>query len=332
MDVKTTFLHWELEETIYMTQPDGFIRKGEENKVCLLKRSLYGLKQSSRMWYKRFDEYMLKIGFSRSKYDSCVYQRNHGVQKSVCLFLYVDDMLIASESLDEVSKVKNQRSMEFEMKDLGPAKKILGMGILRNRKLKELFLQQCTYIEKVLERFSMSKAKPVLTPLAQHFKPSLKQVPEDEDEVAYMEKVPYSSVVGIIMYPMVCSRLDLAYSLSVVSRFMSNPGKQHWEVAKWVLRYLNATTELSLKYGRSDLGEEMVQEIVDSDFAGNMDTRRSLTGYLVKVFGNTVSWKATLQRVVALSKLTRNLLQQQKLSKKPFGSEDLYQNYWFGTN
>lgn len=199
MDVKTAFLHGELEETIYMKQPDGFIKKGSEDKVCLLKRSLYGLKQSPMMWYKRFDEYMLKIGFHRSKYDSCVYQKNHGVLKIVYLLLYVDDMLIASESMVEVSKVKNLLKLEFEMKYLGPARRILGMEISRDRKFKWLYLSQRSYIEKVLERFSMIKAKSVLTPLAQHFKLSADQAPKEEEEVAYMENIPYSNVCNGVL-------------------------------------------------------------------------------------------------------------------------------------
>ena len=100
LDVKVTFLHGELEETVYMQQPEGFVK--DKNKVCLLRKSLYGLKQSPRQWYERFDEYMLHIGFTRSKFDSCVYIRFENDQVLAYLLLYVDDMLIASKNIYEI--------------------------------------------------------------------------------------------------------------------------------------------------------------------------------------------------------------------------------------
>jgi hypothetical protein len=132
LDVKTAFLHGELEEEIYMDQPEGFIVPGKENYVCKLKRSLYGLKQSPRQWYKRFDSFMLSYGFKRSKYDSCVYIK-HVNGSPIYLLLYVDDMLIAAKSRKEITTLKRLLSSEFEMKDLGAAKKILGMEITRDR-------------------------------------------------------------------------------------------------------------------------------------------------------------------------------------------------------
>ena len=127
LDVKTAFLHGELEETIYMHQPEGYVVQGKEEHVCLLNKSLYGLKQSPRQWYKRFDSFMLDHGYSRSKYDSCVYHRKSLEGSFIYLFLYVDDMLIASKSMQEINRLKSQLSATFEMKDLGAAKKILGI-------------------------------------------------------------------------------------------------------------------------------------------------------------------------------------------------------------
>ena len=96
LDVKTAFLHGELEEEIDMMQPEGFIEEGMDDKVCLLKKSLYGLKQSPRQWYKRFDTFIVGIGFTRSEYDSCVYSKVALDGVVTYLLLYVDDMLIAS--------------------------------------------------------------------------------------------------------------------------------------------------------------------------------------------------------------------------------------------
>ncbi|KAG8503399.1 hypothetical protein CXB51_001318 [Gossypium anomalum] len=298
LDVKTTFLHGELEEDIYMQQPEGFTVSEKEDYVCLLRKSLYGLKQSPRQWYKRFDSFMASHDFNRSSLDSCVYFKKNSNGSFVYLLLYVDDMLIAAKDKGKIRKVKAQLSEEFEMKDLGPAKKILGMEILRDRKASKLYLSQKGYIEKVLCRFNMQSAKPVSTPLAAHFRLSSALSPQSDDEIEYMSHVPYSSAVGSLMYAMVCSRPDLSYAVSAVSRYMANPGKEHWKAVQWILRYLRGTTDVCLQFGRTKDG---VIGYVDADFAGDLDRRRSLTGYVFTIGGCAISWKATLQTTVALS-------------------------------
>jgi len=142
MDVKTVFLHGDLEEQIYMQQPEGFSQPGHEHLVCRLKKSLYGLKQSPRQWYKRFDSYMIQIGYKSCEYDCCVYVKSLDDGSFIFLLLYVDDMLIVAKNLDDVVGLKALLSQEFDMKDLGAAKKILGMEIHRDRSSKKLWLSQ----------------------------------------------------------------------------------------------------------------------------------------------------------------------------------------------
>ncbi|KAG8502779.1 hypothetical protein CXB51_000565 [Gossypium anomalum] len=230
--------------------------------------------RSPRQWYKRFDSFMTSHDFKRSSFDSCVYFKKNNDGSFVYLLLYVDDMLIAAKDKGEIRKVKAQLSEEFEMKDLGPAKKILGMEILRDRKTSKLYLSQKGYIEKLLCRFNMRSAKPVSTPLAAHFRLSSALSPQSDDEIEYMSHVPYSSAVGSLMYAMVCSRPDLSYAVSAVSRYMANPGKEHWKAVQWILRYLRGTTDVCLQFGRT---EDRVIGYVDADFAGDLDRRRSLT-------------------------------------------------------
>ena len=172
------------------------------------------------------------------------------------------------------------------MKDLGPAKKILGMEILRDRKASKLYLSQKGYIEKVLCRFNMQSAKPVSNPLAAHFRLSSALSPQSDDEIEYMSHVPYSSAVGSLMYAMVCSRPDLSYAVSAVSRYMANPGKEHWKAVQWILRYLRGTTDVCLQFGRTRDG---VIRYVDADFARDLDKRRSLTGYVFTIEGCAIS-------------------------------------------
>ena len=209
LDVKIAFLHGELEEQIYMHQPEGFIISGKENHVCLLKKSLYGLKQSPRQWYKRFVTFMIgneSNDYHRSEYDNCVYHKKLFDGSFIYLLLYVDDMLIAYKNMFEINMSKTQLQREFEMKDLGTAKKILGMEIHRDQKVGKLYLSQKNYIEKVLERFGMQGLKPVSTLLVAHFKLSNALSPQTKEKREYMSHVPYANAVGSIMYVMVCTK------------------------------------------------------------------------------------------------------------------------------
>ncbi|GKV28962.1 hypothetical protein SLEP1_g37944 [Rubroshorea leprosula] len=182
LDVKTAFLHGDLEEEIYMKQPEGFEVQGKKNLVCKLKKSLYGLKQAPRQWYRKFDSFMGEHKFARTESDHCVYVKRYPDGDFLILLLYVDDMLIVGHDTKKIAALKIDLSTSFSMKDLGPAKQILGMKIFRDRKNKKLWLSQEKYIEKVLDRFNMSKAKPVGTPLASHFKLSTKQCPASKEE------------------------------------------------------------------------------------------------------------------------------------------------------
>lgn len=138
-----------------MSQHDGFIKSENKKKnICLLKRSLYVLKQSPRQWYKHFDEYMFKVNFTRCSHGSCVYIKREKERVMVYLLLYVDAMLVASESTTEIQKIK-ARSDEFEIKDLIMTKKIPGIKIIRNMKDKSLFPCQGEYFEKLLHKFNM---------------------------------------------------------------------------------------------------------------------------------------------------------------------------------
>ncbi|GJU72676.1 retrotransposon protein, putative, ty1-copia subclass [Tanacetum coccineum] len=279
LDVKTTFLHGNLE--------DRDLHGGSHwdmNKVT-----------------RRFDEYMLSNGFKRSSYDSCVYYRSYAPGEYIYLLLYVDDMLIACKSKAEIGSAKSLLKKEFDMKELGEAKKILGMEIVRDRSRKILRVSQSGYVSKILNNFRIDNGKSVQMPLGGHFKLSLKDCPVRDCDVERMSKVPYANAVGSLMYLMVCTRPDIAYAVSVVSRYLANPGKNHWEAVKWILKYLRGTANVSLVYG-TDRGNHVdVTGFVDSDYAKDPDKGRSITGYAFLVQRCVVSWKATLQHVVALS-------------------------------
>ena len=305
MDVKTAFLHGDLEEEIYMEQPEGFKVKGKEDYVCRLKKSLYGLKQAPRQWYKKFESVMEEQGYKKTTSDHCVFMQKFSDGDFIILLLYVDDMLIVGMNSSRIDKLKKQLSQSFAMKDLGPAKQILGVRIHRSRKDKKLFISQEQYIEKVLERFNMNNAKVVSSPLATHFKLSTKQSPSTDKEKEDMERIPYASVVESLMYAMVCTRPDIAHAVGVVSRFLSNPGKEHWNAVKWIMRYLRGTSKMCLSFGS---GKPMLVGYTDSDMAGDMDTRKSTSGYLITFSGGAVSWQSRLQKCIALSTTEAELI------------------------
>ncbi|KAJ4718647.1 Retrovirus-related Pol polyprotein from transposon TNT 1-94 [Melia azedarach] len=171
--------------------------------------------------------------------------------------------------------------------------------IYRDRSKKKLFLSQKGYIQKILSRFGMSTAKPIDTLSAANAHLSVAFAPKSVEEKEYMSRVPYTSAVGSLMYAMVCTRPDLAQSVSVVSRFMGEPGKEHWQAVKRIFRYLKGTFDVGLIY-RGDT-QCLVTGFSDSDYAGDVDSRRSMTGYVFTLGSSVVSWKATLQPTVTLS-------------------------------
>ena len=188
------------------------------------------------------------------------------------------------------------------MKDLGQARRILGMDIIRARDERKLWLTQSDYVKKVLKRFQMDSSKAVTIPLAQQFKLSKEQCPKTDSERREMSKIPYASIVGSIMYTMVCTRPDLSHSISVASRFMADPGLEHWHALKWILRYMRGTTDYGIVFEAARKDEEKaLVGFCDSDYAMSVDTRKSQSGYVFCLYGSMVSWNYNLQSVVALS-------------------------------
>lgn len=297
MDVKTAFLNGTLGEEIYMDQPIGFVSKGQEDKVCRLKRSIYGLKQSSRQWYFRFHEAITSFGFTMVDEDHCVY-----VQKTsegiTFLSLYVDDILLAGNNMEMINTTKEWLSSVFEMKDLGEARYVLGVEIIRNRSKRLLGLSQKSYIGNVLERFRMHNSKPVDTPVEKGLFLSLDQCPKTDEERKEMSKVPYASAIGSLMYAMLCTRPDICFAVGLVSRYQSNPGLAHWQAVKRILRYLRGTSDLVLCFQG---GNMRLQGYSDADFSGDLDESKSTSGYAFILGGGAISWCSKKQDCVALS-------------------------------
>jgi hypothetical protein len=281
-----------------MEQLEGHEVSGKEHLVCKLKKSLYGLKQSPRLWYQKFDAFMKTQGYTRSNEDACLYTKTCSDGSFITLILYVDDMLIVGKNKGELSSLKKNLGQNFDMKDLGDAKHILGMRITRDRSKRCIYLSQAEYISKVLKRFNMESAKPLSTPLPTYVKLSTCDCPTSDEDKEFMSKVPYQSAVGSLMYAMVATRPDIAFAVGAVSRFMSNPGKKHWDAVKLILRYLSGTKDKCLCLGK---GDAYIIGYTDSDYAGCADSRKSTSGYIFQIMGGVIAWRSRLQDCVALS-------------------------------
>jgi hypothetical protein len=210
--------------------------------------------------------------------------------KFITLVLYVDDILLASSDKNMLHETKGFLSSNFDMKDLGEASYILGIGIHRDRTKEVLGLSQKAYIEKMLKRYGMDKCATTPLPFAKGDKFGLHQCPKNQLELDQMKNIPYASAVGSIMYVQVCTRSDLAFVVRMLGRYQSNPGEVHWKGAKKALCYCKGTKEIMLTYKRSQKLE--IVGYSDPDFAGCVDSRKSTSGYIFTLAGELFHGKA----------------------------------------
>lgn len=295
MDAITAFLHGELNENIYILQPEGFT--DGSNKVCKLKKSMYGLKQSSRVWNEKLNSVLVNFGLTRSNVDQCVYFKIGG-ESILILAIYVDDILIFSNDHQVEQKLKSELVNNFKIKDMGEASSVLGMRITRDQEAGTISIDQSKYIAEVLTRFGMTDSNPVSTPLDLNQKISLEMSPKTESEKREMRQVPYQEAIGSIMYAAQVTRPDICFAVSTLSRYNNNPGKPHWNAVKRVMRYLKGTINNKLTYCRNGSG---LTGFCDADWGGDCDYRRSTTGYIFMMQSAAISWNSKKQPTVALS-------------------------------
>ena len=303
MDVKTAFLYGQITEEIYVQQPTG-LEDGTE-RVCKLRRALYGLKQAPRVWYNTLTDFLKDLGFISLIADLSVYCRGH-----VFVAIFVDDLLIFGPSMDEINKLKKKLNKRFQMSDLGPAAYYLGMEITRDRPNRTIYLNQTGYLEKILKDFGLWDVKPVTTPMDT----SVHLVKADEGfQASDHERTRYQSAVGSLMYAMMGTRADVAFAVSVISRFASNPDDSHWKACKRVFRYLRGSLEYNLTFSGP------LQPLVgytDADWAGDHDTRRSTSGFTFSLGSGVISWQSKRQPTVALSSCEAEYMGQTQATKE----------------
>jgi hypothetical protein len=277
--------------------PEAFNSKSRNMYSIKLQRSLYGLKQSGRMWYNRLSEYLLKEGFENNPICPCVFIKKLESGFAI-VAVYVDDLNLVGTP-EELTKTADYLKNEFEMKDLGKTKFCLGLQI--EHLPDGILIHQSTYTEKVLKHFHMDKAHPLSTPMVvrsldvkkDHFRP------QEVGEETLGPEVSYLSAIGALMYLANCTRPDIAFSVNLLARYSSAPTLRHWNEVKHVLRYLRGTTDMGLFYPNKS--NPQLVGYADAGYLSDPHKGRSQTGYLF-TYGNTaISWRSVKQTISATS-------------------------------
>ena len=292
IDIKGAYLNGELtsRERIYMWQPPGYPSPDHPNSVCLLKKTLYGLKQSGRRWYQRLCEIMSSIGFSRCDVDMAVFYRHGDKGELAIVLVHVDDCTIAATSTRLISEFKTGVAKQVEISDLGELHWLLGVEIHRDRAHHTLALSQRSYIASILRRYGFEDLKPVSIPMDVNIRLTSEQSPKTSAEIAAMRDIPYHEAIGSAMYATIATRPDTAYPVQTVSRFSTNPGVSHWNAVKKLYQYYKGTMDLWLTYGGSK-EKQLLTGYTDAD--GSMgEDRRAISGYAFLINGGAVSWSA----------------------------------------
>lgn len=286
-DIKTAFLYGDLNETVYMKQPIGF--SDGTNKVCKLKKSLYGLKQSSRCWNHKFTYFIKQFKFVQSEADPCMFIRKINGE-TIILAIYVDDGLLAATNESCFRPAIDFLRKHFEVKEF-EAKCYLGLQI-DQRVDGSIFVSQTAYAKKVIERFGMVDAHPVSTPMENH------RVLQRDDN-GKTTVFPYREAIGSLHFLADKTRPDICFAVNFLSRFMEKPTDAHVAAVKRVIKYIKKTLNVGLFYFSNTTFE--VRCYSDADFAGCVDTRRSTTGFCITLGGSLLSWCSERQALVSRS-------------------------------
>ncbi|KAJ9689323.1 hypothetical protein PVL29_014817 [Vitis rotundifolia] len=290
LDIKNAFIHGELLEEVYMEQPPGFVAQGESGLVCKLRRSLYGLKQSPRVWFERFSSVVQEFGMLRSETNHSVFYHHNSSNQCIYLVVYVDDIVITGSDQEGIQRLKQHLFNHFQTKNLGKLKYFLGLEIAQSSS--GVVMSQRKYALDILEETGMLECKLVDTPMDPNAKLVLGQGEPLRDPGRYRR------LVGKLNY-LTITRLDISFPVSVVSQFLQSPCDNHWDAVIRILRYIKGTPGQGMLY--EDRGHIQIVGYTDADWAGSPLDRRSTSGYCVFIGGNLISWKSKKQDVVARS-------------------------------
>ena len=295
-DVKTAYLNAELKEEVYVKPlpvfPDETPDPNHVGKVFRLQRALYGLRQAGREWFIKFKETMKELGFVQSPADPGIYIKYKDGLIDVILIVYVDDIIAAGHGDTWIEPLCHQLEEHFEIVYDGEANWCLGMGIDHNSD-GSIKIHQSKYIDDMLNNFNMTDSNPVATPM-------LVGYVDDADSPPASDDIPYASLVGSLNYAAVCTRPDISYAVSVLSKHLKNPTLNHWQAAKRVLRYLKGTKDYGLTYDAPPSDINVLTGYCDASYASTSDAR-SVSGSCFLFNMAAILWSASTQKAVATS-------------------------------
>jgi hypothetical protein len=299
-DIKTAFLHGILpdDEITYMEQPSGFEAPGKEDWVMRLMKSIYGMRQASRIWNQTFHKAITDLGFERMPCEWCVYRRQTP-SGTIIFAVHVDDILSAASSEEENARFRDELCSTWDISDLGPAKYALGIAITRDTDKRTISLSQTAFIDRVVNRFGQHDAHPATTPMAAGLnlmRPD-KLVPVPPEIAEWVARTPYRELIGSLNYIAIATRPDISYAVGRLASFLDCYREDHWSAAIRVVRYLKGTQSLGLTLG--GLITNSLLGYSDADYANCKDTSRSISGHCYSLSSGMVSWSSRKQRLVA---------------------------------
>jgi hypothetical protein len=298
LDFVGAYLNSITKEDVYMKQPEGFVEVGKEDHVCKLVHSIYGSMQAGHDWYTTLCDTYDDLGYTTSRADPCVrFKKENG--NYTLTDTYTDDTFGASNSEGEMRKRMGEIGQVWEIKDVGENENFLGMRVQQDLDLGTIRFTQRPYWEYVIARFKLEHITPRNTPLPVGILLDNDMSPKTDSEKKEMSDKPYRPILGTVMWGQLATRPDLSFSVSLLARYQSNPGKEHWNALMHVIGYIKNTLDFGLTYSRDY--EISPYAFVDSDYGGCRDTRRSTSGYVFLMAGGAVSWSSKRQASVALS-------------------------------
>jgi hypothetical protein len=289
IDIQNAFLHGNLSEKVYMTQPPGFAHPQFPTHLCYLQKALYGLKQAPRAWFSRLSCKLLALGFYGSQSDTSLFIYK-STTHTMFVLIYVDDILITSSSSLAIRELLVNLHKEFAVKDLGTFNFFLGIEVIPCSR--GVLLSQHRYIMDLLRRTKMLEAKPVHSPMA-----SSTHLSAFEGDL-FSDPTLFRSTVGALQY-LCITRPDISFCVNKLSQFMHKPTDTHWQAVKRLLRYLKQTVQFGLHFNQSS--SAAIQAFSDADWAGSRDDWRSTGGYCIFLGDNLISWSCRKQHTVARS-------------------------------
>jgi hypothetical protein len=299
MDVVTAYLYGSLDSDIYMKVPNGIsiLNMNANCNTYYVKhvKSLYGLKQSGRMWYNQLKEFLLNKGYSNSDEFPCVFINKSTTGFSI-ISVYVDDLNIIGHTKD-IDEARNHFKMEFEMKDLGRTKFFLGLQIEHLHM--GILVYQSTYVQKILEKFNMDKAYSAITPMVIRAMEKDKDPfrPKEEGEEVLGQEYPYLTAIGALMYLENNTRPNIAFVVNCLALHSATPTTRHWNDIKNILRYLVGIVDLGLYFQKNQ--DYRLIEYADAGYLSDPRNAWSQIGYVFLHGGTTISWKSCKQTFVA---------------------------------